>query len=56
MSFMLGKNLVFIYSMQFMNYSIEDLVKKNFEDKFKYLSEEFCGKQLEFIKQKGIYP
>ena len=58
MAFTVNKNLVFIYSMQFMNSSLEKLVfKKNLSDKdFKYLSEEFSGKKLKLVKQKGVYP
>ena len=50
MSFMLGKNLVFIDSMQFINSSLENLVKNLPEDKFKCLSLEFTGKLLELLK------
>ena len=56
MTFLLNKNLVFINSMQFMNFSLDKLVK-NLEDKdFKYLVEEFGSKNLELLKQKGAYP
>ena len=42
--------------MQFMNSSLDKLVK-NFSDKdFKYLVEEFGSKNLELLKQKGAYP
>ena len=54
MSFTLDKNIVFIDSMLFMNSSLDKLVKKL--NDFKYLSSNFKGKQLELIKQKGIYP
>ena len=54
MSFTLNKNIVFIDSMLFMNSSLDKLVKKL--NDFKYLSSNFKGKQLELIKQKGIYP
>ena len=41
--------------MQFMNSSLDKLVK-NFSDKdFKYLVEEFGSKNLELLKQKGAY-
>ena len=56
MAFFLGKNLVFIDSMQFMNSSLDKLVK-NLEDKdFKYLVGEFGSENLEILKQKGTYP
>ena len=42
--------------MRFMNSSLENLVKSLPEDKLEYLSQEFTGKQLELLKQKGIYP
>ena len=42
--------------MQFMNCSLDKLVK-NFVDKdFKYLVKEFGSKSLELLKQKGAYP
>ena len=42
--------------MQFMNSSLEKLVQILPKDKFKYFSQNFFGKQLELVKQKGIYP
>ena len=53
MAFFLNKNLVFIDSMQFMNSSLDKLVKKLSD---KYLIEEFGSENLEFLKQKGAYP
>ena len=41
MAFFLGKNLVFIDSLQFMNSSLDNLVKNLSDDDFKYLVEEF---------------
>ena len=42
--------------MQFMNSSLDKLVK-NLEDKdFKYLVEEFSSENLKILKQKGAYP
>ena len=56
MAFTVNKNLFFIDSMQFMNSSLDKLVI-NFNDKdFKYFSEEFSGKKLKLVKQKGMYP
>ena len=56
MAFFLNKNLVFIDSMQFMNSSLEKLVKNLSDDDFKYLTKEFGSKNLELLKQKGAYP
>ena len=52
MVFTINKNLVFIDSMQFMNSSLDSLVKKLSDNDFKYLSEEFSGELLELIKEK----
>ena len=48
----LNKNLVFIDSMQFINSSLEKLVKNLSDNDFKYLAEEFGYKSLELLKQK----
>ena len=56
MAFFLGKNLVFIDSMQFMNSSLDKLVKNLSDEDFEYLVEEFGSKKLEILKQKGVYP
>ena len=56
MTFFLNKNLVFIDSMQFMNSSLDKLVKNLSDNDFKYLTEEFGSKNLELLKQKGAYP
>ena len=56
MAFTINKNLVFIDSMQFMNSSL-DLLVKNLADKgFKHLFEKFRGKYLEVVKEKEINP
>ena len=55
MAFFLNKNLVFVDSMQFMNYSLDKLVKNLSDEDFKYLVEEFGSKNLELLKQKGTY-
>ena len=52
----LGKNLVFIDSMQFMSSSLDKLVKNLSDKDFKYLVEEFGPDNLEILKQKGAYP
>ena len=54
--FFLNKNLVFIGSMQFMNSSLDELVKNLSEEDFKYLVEEFGSENLELLKQKDAYP
>ena len=54
--FFLNKNLVFIDSMQFINSSIDKLVKNLSDEDFKYLVEEFDSKNLRILKQKGAYP
>ena len=56
MAFFLNKNLVFIDSMQFMNSSLDKLVKNLSDEDFKYLVEEFGSRNLEILKQKGAYP
>ena len=42
--------------MQFMNSSLEKLVKNLSDNYFKYLTEEFGSKNLELLKQKDAYP
>ena len=56
MAFFLGKNLVFIDSIQFMNFSLDKLVKKLLDEDFKCLVEEFGFDNLKILKQKGAYP
>ena len=56
MAFFLGKNLVFIDSMQFMNFSLDKLVKNLVDEDFKYLVKDIGFKNLELLKQKGAYP
>ena len=56
MAFFLGKNLVFIGSMQFMNSSLNKLVKNLSDEDFKYLVKEFSFENLEILKQNGAYP
>ena len=56
MAFTINRNLVFIDSMQFRNSSLDSLVKNLVNKDFKYLSEEFSGKYLELLKEKGVYP
>ena len=54
MAFIINKSLVFIDSMQFMNSSLDALVKNLTDNDFKYLSKEFNGEQLTLLKQKEI--
>ena len=56
MTIFLYKNLVFIDSMQFMNSSLDKLVKNKSDKDFKYLGEEFGSENLELLKQKCDYP
>ena len=56
MAFFLGRNLVFINSMQFMNSSLDKLVKKLLDKDFKYLVKKFGSANLKILKQKGAYP
>ena len=52
MAFTINKNLVFIDSMQFINSSLDSLVKNLSDNDFKYLSEEFSDEFLKLVKQK----
>ena len=52
MAFFLNKNLVFIDSMQFINSSLEKLVKNLSHNDFKYLTEEFRFKKFRAFKTK----
>ena len=52
MALMINKNLVSISSMQFMNSSLEKLVKNLSDNNFKYLTQEFVSKNLELLKQR----
>ena len=49
MTFFLRRNLVFIDSMQFMNSSLDKLVKNLLDKDFKYLVEEFGHENLETL-------
>ena len=42
--------------MQFMNSSLDALVKHLSDNDFNYLSEEFSGEFFKLIKQTGVYP
>ena len=45
-----------IDSMQFVNSSLEKLVKSLSDNDFKYLIKEFGSKHLDLLKQKDAYP
>ena len=47
---------MFIDSMQFMNSSLDKLVKNLSDEDFKYLVEEFGSENLELLKQKVANP
>ena len=50
MAFTINANLIFIDSIQFMNFSLDS------DNDFKYLSEELSGEFLKLVKQKEVYP
>ena len=55
MAFIINRNLLFIYSMQFMNSSLDSLVRNLVDEDYKYLSkefEEFEDKDLKLLKEK----
>ena len=54
MAFFLGRDLVFIDSMQFMNFSLDKLVKNLVDKDFKYLVKEFGSENLKILKQKDV--
>ena len=56
LSFMLGQNLVFIDSFQFMSSSLSNLVNNLPVEAFKYTEQVFQGEQLSLMKKKGVYP
>ena len=51
MAFTTNTILVFIDSMQFLNSSLDSLVKNLSDNDFKYLSEEFSGEFLKLVKE-----
>ena len=56
MDFTINNNLVFIDSMQFLDSSLDALVKNLSEMDFKYLLQELGGDLLKLVKQKVVYP
>ena len=55
MRFSINRNLSFIDSFQFLNSSLDSLVKDLNKDYFKYFSQEFDNNVLDVVKQKGFY-
>ena len=47
---------MFSDSMQFMSFSLDNLIKNMLDKDFEYLVEEFGSKNLELLKQKDAYP
>lgn len=41
--------------MQFMSFSLDDLVKNIPDNGFKYASEKFSGEQFKLVKQAEVY-
>ena len=56
MALMLGNNLTFIDSFQFMSSSLEKLVSNLPKESLKYTSQKFKGKKLDLMARKGVYP
>ena len=52
----INNNLVFVDSIQFMNSSLDALVKNLSEMNFNYLLQKFSGDLLELVSEKGLYP
>ena len=56
LAFMLGNHLNFIDSFQFMSSTLDKLLSNLPKEAFKYTLEEFTGKKLNLMSQKGAYP
>ena len=56
MAFTINKNLAFIDSMEFMNFSLDALVKNLSDNDFKHLSKEFSSEFLKLVKRKRVCP
>ena len=54
MAFYLSKNLVFVYNMKFLNFSLDKLVRNLSDEDFKYLLGEFGSKNLELLNKKVL--
>ena len=55
-SFSLGKNLVFIDSIQFMSSSLESLVGNLLPEDFSIVGERWKGEDFKLVTQKGVFP
>ncbi|CAB4010085.1 Gastrula zinc finger [Paramuricea clavata] len=55
-SFSLGKNLVFIDSIQFMASSLESLVSNLSPEDFKIVGKRWKGEDFNLVTQKGVFP
>ena len=56
MIFNIDNKLIFTDSFQFLNSSLDSLVKNLSKADFSYLSQKFDDKVLDLVKQKGFYP
>ena len=56
MTFFLNENLVFIESMQFMNFRLDKIVKTLSNEDFKFLVEGCGSEKFGLLKQKCAYP
>ena len=56
MAFMLGNNLVFLDSFQFMSSSLDKLVSNLPRESLKYTSKMFKDNKLDLMARKGVYP
>ena len=56
MVFTVNKSLFFIDNTQFMNSSLDALLKNLSDNDFKYSSQEFSGDLLKLLREKGVYP
>ena len=56
MAFMLGNNLTFIDSFQFMSSTLDKLVSNLPKEALKYTSKQFKNEQFDLMTRKGVYP
>ena len=56
MAVTINKNVVIIDSMQFLNSSLDSLVKNLSDNDFGCLAKESSGELLKLVKEKGVYP
>ena len=56
MSFNIDNKLIFTDAVQFLRNSLDNLVKNSGKGNFKYLSQEFNRRVLDFTKHEGFYP